>query len=195
MPKSAPKSSNININLLPKEGPEGTVNTGLHWLLTVGRFLIIFAEVAALVILFWAIILQTQKNNLEKSIRDKQTTIENERGFVTEFVQTQNRLNQIRQLKEAQFPTNLVLSEMLKLLPTEVKLTELKVDKDAANFNGTFQTTSGLQTLIDSFNASNKLVDLDISTLTTPSTQNPNFTFSAKVTIVPQAFEKDLEIQ
>ena len=193
MPKSAPKSSNININLLPKEGPEGAVNTSLHWLLTVGRFLIIFAEVAALVILFWAIILQTQKNNLEKSIRDKQTTIENERGFVTEFVQTQNRLNQIRQLKEAQFPTNLVLSEMLKLLPTEVKLTELKVDKDAANFNGTFQTTSGLQTLIDSFNASNKLVDLDISTLTTPSTQNPNFTFSAKVTIVPQAFEKDLE--
>ena len=188
---AAPKSTaDINIDLL--KSPESTNKGGevVHWLLNVGRYLIIITQIIALAIFILSIKLATDKNNLSDDIQRLTTQVAAEETFENEFRNTSKRFSEVKRLKLDHFENNKVVAEFLDLLPKGMVITSFSIggeqldgdhlDGDQMEFSGEFENTKQLQTLVVSFSKSNKIVGLDIQELNHPNQDNDNFTFTAR---------------
>ncbi len=175
MPKPAAASPSLNINLLPQETIEVEKNSLLRWVLTIGRYLVIFTEVVAIGTFVFSIYLSTQKNNLRDSISQSEQQVRafqscdttDKTAFCEDrFLRIQSQVNQISALRASQVQQNEVIAELFKLLPTNLKLKTLTIDGVNLSFSGTFPAEQQLQTLVDSFNKSEKITQLDLTSLT-----------------------------
>ncbi len=198
MAKAAPKSPDLNINLLPNEASSTTTGNAIHWILTVGRYLIIFTEIIALSTFLAGIYLSQQKNNLKDSIKSKQSQIEvfqtcdseDESAFCEDrFLNIQDQINSIASIKSNHFETNKVLTEFLTLLPQQMKLENLVIEGSDISFKGRLLTEQELQTLINSFNNSKKITALDIIELSKDISKDPYLRVSATALIIKEGFE------
>lgn len=197
MAKTAPNSPDININLLPTEGPSGTTGSAIHWVLTIGRYLIIITEVIALATFLLGIYLSKQKNDLKDSIKSGQKTIDsfqtcdpNDQGAFCEdrFISVQNQINSVASIKAAHFETNKVITEFLSLLPSQMKLDALSIVGNDITFSGKLLTEQDLQTLITTFNNSKRITALDITELSKDTTRDPYLKVSATALINKSGF-------
>jgi Tfp pilus assembly protein PilN len=175
MAKAAPKSTDLNIDLLPKSTASATSGEAVHWALTVGRYLVIFTEIVALGAFLIAIWLSKEKNDLKVSVKQKQAEIaqyqncdpsDTEKFCEDRFRKIQTQINQIVSLENSQDQNNKVMSELLTLLPVGIKLESLGIDKNQLDFSGSLPSETELQTLIKSINNSSKITTLDITSLT-----------------------------
>lgn len=175
MAKAAPKPKELNIDLLPKEGATTDSEGLLHWILTIGRYLIIFTEIVALSTFIYGILLSKEKNDLKSSITDQANQVKalqtcdknNPNAFCeSRFRQIQDQLNQIGQIRGSQVQDHLALNEFLKLLPVGISLDNFTLEKSNLTFSGVLPSESELQTMITNFNTSNKITNLDIGNLT-----------------------------
>jgi len=198
MANTAQKSPDLNINLLPSEEPSAKTGEAIHWILTVGRYLIILTEIIALSTFLLGIYLSQQKNNLKNSIKTSQNTIEkfqtcdpkNEDSFCEDrFLNIQGQINSINSIKSNHFETNKVLGEFLTLLPQQMKLENLVIEGSDISFKGKLLTEQELQTLINSFNSSRKITALDIIELSKDISKDPYLRVSATAIIVKGGFE------
>lgn len=195
MPKAAQKQSDLNIDLLPKESLTPSSNEAVHWVLTIGRYLIIFTEVIALSTFLIGIYLSKQKSDVRDSVKSLQNQISYyqncDKADLTAFCEDrfrkiQNQINTVASIRDSHSQSNLVIGEFLTLLPVGIKLTDFTLDKNSLTFSGTLPTEQELQTLITSFNASKKIIALDITTL---SKEASSFKFSATATVNLPSFK------
>lgn len=196
MAKAAPKSSDLNIDLLPKSTPSGTSGEAVHWALTVGRYLVIVTEIVALSAFLIAIWFSKTKNDLKNSVESKQAQIATYQTCdpqdLTQFCEdrfrtVQTQINQVVSLENSQIENNKVFSELLTLLPVGVKLESLGVEKNQLSLAGTLPSETELQTLIKSINSSSKITALDITSLTK---ENNVLKFTATALIERGSFEQ-----
>jgi hypothetical protein len=206
MAKAAPKPQELNINLIQKEQVTGTPSEIIHWVLTVGRYLVIATEIVALATFGLAIKFSADKNDLKQRIKLAQSEVETKaachsedpEGFCEDrFRNIQNRINKIKTVRNSQFYQNQVVTEFLDLLPNGFKLKTLEVDNEKIAFTGSFATSIQLQTLITSFSDSEKITDLDIEELVSPTNTDPNFNFKASAFLNSKDFSgpTSLEIE
>ena len=190
MARSARKGQEqeININLMPQQEVKGTLGTTINWILGVGRYLIITAQIIALVAFGLSLKLTIDRNNLTTSIKSSQSVIDSKSEFEQEFREVQGKLQNIKELRAKQFKNHLVIQEFNNLLPKGINLTNLNIDDNTLSFAGSFPTAAQLHTMINSFNSSTKIVALDITELNTPSEEEPKFTFNAEAAIVTSPF-------
>jgi hypothetical protein len=193
MPKPAPGPSGLNINLLPTDTIEVNSNSFLRWLLTIGRFVVILTEIVAVGTFLFSIYLSKEKNDLKTEIQDRESQAkvfqycdpQDPTAFCEErFLRVQSQIDQIATLRSTQVKQNKVVSELLSLLPSEVKLENLELDELKVTFTGTFPAEQQIQTLVESFSKSTKITELDITTLT----KEKDFKFTATAQINHQAF-------
>jgi len=198
MAKAAPTSQELNINLLQKEEAAPGGGEIVNWVLNVGRYLVIATEIVALLTFALGIKFAADKNDLKQKTRALQTQIdekstcrqEEPESFCEDrFRNIQNKINQIHSYREDQFRKSEVFKELLARLPIGVSITNLVVEDNVITFTGSFPTSVHLQTLITSFSASEKINDLDIQELSSPTTSDPNFTFKASAELNPSLFE------
>lgn len=175
MPKAAPKSPDLNIDLLPKSTPSSTSTEAVHWALTIGRYLVIVTEIVALGAFLIAIWFSKEKNDLKTLVKQKQAEINNfqdcdldkPKEFCEDrFRKIQKQINQVVALEKSQIENYPVLSELLALLPIGIKLESLGLERNQISLTGSLPSEVELQTLIQSINNSNKIIALDITTLT-----------------------------
>ncbi len=192
MVRSARKDQkkDININLMPQQEMEGALGQGVHWALTVGRYLIIITEIIALTAFGLSLKLTIDKNELNKRVEYTQDIIDSKQDFEKEFREVQNKLSSIKKIRLEHFDNHLLINEFNKLLPEGITLTTLDINQTELSFSGSFPTAAQLYTLINSFNNSDKLIALDISELKSPSTDDPEFTFTASAIVNTSAFAK-----
>ncbi len=190
MARSARKdqASEININLMPREELGGKLGSTIRWVLTVGRYLIIVTEILALVAFGLSLKLTIDKNSLNKKIKVAQSVVDSKADFEKEFREVQDKIVNIKNIRTKHFNNHLVIEELNKLLPQGITLTSLVLEETGFSFSGTFPTAAQLHTLINSFNRSEKIVDLEISELNSPSVKDPKFSFEAKAIINKAAF-------
>ncbi len=197
MAKAAPQSQELNINLLQKE--ESAVGGGeiVKWVLNVGRYLVIVTEIVALLTFALGIKFAADKNDLKQktlaaqSLVDQKATCskENLESFCEDrFRAIQNKINQIALFRQNQFRKSEVTKELLSRLPIGVSITNLIIENNTISFTGAFPTAVHLQTLITSFSSSEKINDLDIQELSSPTSTDPNFTFKATAVLDPKLF-------
>jgi len=196
MVKTAPKGvPDINIDLLKDSGPSNRAGEAVHWLLNVGRYLIIITEIIALAIFLLSIKLSVDKNNLKDDVSNLSGQVSAQESFENEFRNTSKRFSEVKRLGAVHFETNKVLSEFLKLLPKGMTLNSFKVGgeefgSEELEFSGEFSDPKQLQTLVLSFSKSNKLVGLNINELDHPNEDNPKFTFKATSLINKLGFDQ-----
>jgi Tfp pilus assembly protein PilN len=189
MAKAALKDTQeININLLPGAEPSGMLGTGIHWTLTIGRYLIILTEIVAISIFVLNVKLSTDKTGLKDDIQNLSGRVSSEASFEKEFRSTQQRIDEVKQEKDTQFSKSAVAAEFLKLLPEGMQIDSLEVKADEVAFSGSFSSPNQLQTLVSSFSSSKKILGLDIAELYSPSEKNPLYTFKAKAAVVEANF-------
>lgn len=196
MARAAQKSPELNIDLLPKDNLAGQ-GGAVHWVLTVGRYLIIVTEIIALATFVLGILLSKEKNDLKASIKSKSEQVAGQQNCnpsdetvfcEKNFRKVQTQLNQISLIRASHFPTNAVINEFLRLLPQGVELSDFSLDGSEVHFSGTFLTEKELQTLINSFNRSTKIVNLDIIELV----KEDDFKFTATADIDKATILKDI---
>jgi hypothetical protein len=193
MPKAAQEPPGLNIDLLPKEEIDVESNSFLHWLLTVGRYLVIFTEVVAIGTFLISIYFSKQKNDLRGNIHTTQAQIDrlqdcdqaDESAFCeSRFRLIQEQVNQVASIRSGHLQTNKVIDEFLKLLPTNVVLEGFIINGTEITFSGTFPAEQQLQTMVESFGNSDKITALDITDLT----KELGFAFTAQAQINEVAF-------
>lgn len=197
MPKAVQKSPELNINLLPKKDSASTKNVAVHWVLTIGRYLVITTEIIALSAFLLGIYLSKEKNDLKDSIKTKQSQVNtlqtcdpnNEEKFCENtFRKIQNQINLISSIRSNRFENNQVLSEFAQLLPIGLVIEKISSDSKTITFSGTFPDPQQLQTMINSFSSSQKINNLDITALS--KEKDGAFKFTASTTINRAAFGK-----
>ena len=190
MPGSARKkeAKGININLMPGAVSKSPLGSVVQWVLTVGRYLIIATEIIALATFALSFKLTLDKNNLQNRIVEAQVIVDSKAEFETTFREVQSKFSNIKVLQSKHFDNHLVTEEFTNLLPKGISLTSLSIDGDKLTFSGAFPTAAQLHTLINSFNKSDKIVDLNISELSSPSEKDPNFAITASATVNAGAF-------
>lgn len=190
MPKAALKSPDLNIDLLPNESPSTSTTNAVHWVLTVGRYLIIVTEVIALGTFLFGVFLSAEKNDLKTRIKVKQFQVDSYQNcdknkpddFCEDrFRKIQNQINQVASIRSSRFEQNKVLAEFAHLLPLGLTLDSLTSDGKTITFSGNFPDPQQLQTMINSFNTSGKISNLDITALSKEADGRYKFTASTSI--------------
>src|SRR3972149_10165087 len=131
MAKSAPKqTSDINIDLLKTPESKGRSGEAAHWLLNVGRYLIIITEIVALAIFILSIKLSVDKNNLKEEISNLSGQVSARETFENEFRNTSKRFDEVKKLLGDHFESNKILAEFLSLLPKGMTLNSFRLGGD-----------------------------------------------------------------
>lgn len=176
---------NLDINLIPSGDNQGNVTILVHWLLSIGRYLIIATEVVALVIFALSVKFTIDKNDLKEAIENKKAVIDNLSADEDLFRNYQAKVDKISSLLNTHSNTYSFYSDLLTLLPAEASFDEIKLEGKKLILSGSLPNPLSLQTLISSLNNSHKFDELDITNLSVPTAQQPYYLFTASATLKP----------
>lgn len=184
MAKPAPAPlENLNINLISSDQGRGSVVAIIHWLLTVGRYLIITTEVVALIIFGLSVKFTIDKNDLKEKISNQKEELDSLAIDENLFRNYQAKLKNISTLQTTHSNTSSFYTSLVSLLPGDAVLDEINLGSNKVVLSGSLPNPSALQNLISSLNSSEKFSDLDITDLTIPTAQQPYYTFTAVATL------------
>lgn len=154
------------IELLPREEWEETsFGKFLKWLLTVGRYIVIFTELVVILAFLSRFKLDRDLTDLYKQIENKQAIIQNSTDFETDFRFLQKRLSTIEGLRKEQRQSQALLEEIARLTPIDVSFSDLTITGNQAHFTAEALSEAGLATFINNLKASPDFTNLTINTL------------------------------
>lgn len=160
---AAPKSE---IEFLPKEDWEKTsFGKFLTWLLTVGRYIVIFTELIVILAFLSRFKLDRDLTDLYKQIEQKQAVIQSYADFESEFRFLQKQLTTVQSLRKEQLQTKQLLGEIAALTPIDVYFSDLSINGNKASFTANALSEAGLATLINNLKKSPRFSNLEISSL------------------------------
>jgi Tfp pilus assembly protein PilN len=160
---AAPKSK---IELLPQEDWEKTsFGRFLKWLLTVGRYIVIFTELIVILAFLSRFKLDRDLTDLYDQIEQKQAIIQSSADFQADFRYLQKRLATIKGLRNEQLLTMRLLEEISALTPIDVSFSDLRIQGRRASFTAEALSEAGLATFINNMKKSPRFSELSIDSL------------------------------
>lgn len=153
----------ININLVPQDPFfESILGKTLRWALSIGRYIVIFTELLVILSFVARFTLDRQLTNLNDAIHQKEVVI-NSYGDLEENVRlTQAKIDQYQQIKQQSNPVE-IFPELTRLTPTSIRLDSLTIRSDKITLSGEALTQTALNILINNFQLSSKLSNLNVS--------------------------------
>jgi len=173
---AAPKSK---IEFLPREDWEKTsFGRFLKWLLTVGRYIVIFTELVVILAFLSRFKLDRDLTDLYKQIENKQAIIQSYADFETDFRFLQTQLSTIQGLRQDQLQTKQLMEEIAALTPIDVYFSDLSVTGDKASFTANALSEAGLATFINNLKRSARFSNLEIGSLAFGTGEGIGITFT-----------------
>lgn len=135
------------INLLPEEQiQQEPVFKFLRWVLTTGRYIVIFTEAAVLVVFLARFKLDSDIIDLKQEITAKAQVLQQAESFEEEFLSTRARLQEVSDLVVGLEPRAPLSATIETTIPKDVTLTEfsqsseqVKISGETANYSGVTQ--------------------------------------------------------
>lgn len=175
-----------SIELLPREDWEKTTfGKLLKWLLTAGRYIVIFTELVVILLLLFRFKLDRDFENLNKQINNKQAEIIALTEFEEKFRFLQTQLSAIEELQKKQIKTDQVLTELVSLIPIDVYLSNLDVKEKKVSFAATALSEAGLATLLKNLQTSSRFDNLVLSQVSSETEKEIGIQFQLKSDLVP----------
>ncbi|HUV42767.1 MAG TPA: PilN domain-containing protein [Patescibacteria group bacterium] len=172
-------ASKSKIEFLPQEDWEKTpFGKFLKWLLTVGRYIVVFTELIVILAFISRFKLDRDLTDLYQLIEQKQAIIQASVDFETDFRFLQKQLTSIQGLRKEQLKTNQLLKEISDLTPIDVSFSNLTITGDKVEFKATALSEAGLATFIYNLKKSPSFTNLNIDSLSLGSEQGVGISFS-----------------
>jgi Tfp pilus assembly protein PilN len=177
------KPANININLLPKD-PFLTSTAGrfLQWVLTVGRYLVVFTELIVIISFGSRFTLDRRVTDLNTGILQRSTIIASYGDLEGKIREIQKKTESYVQVEQKQSLAD-AFPALSEITPRDVTLINLTIQPGAVSFSGRTNSTTSLNLLINNLVLSNKFADVSVERLTSGTAQDPGFTFKINATV------------
>ncbi len=158
------------ISLLPEENAvEIVAGKFVKWILSVGRYIVIFTElivIGAFLSRFW---LDRKNSDLSERIRQQKAILTSTQTFEREFRDFQKRLNKISEGTEEKYLPVEALDVVAASLPTDVLLTDFRYSKEKEGIKASLKaqifSEAGLAEFIDRLIANPSISTVQIGTI------------------------------
>lgn len=163
------KAKRININLLPEDPFFQTlIGRTLQWILSIGRYLVIFTELVVIISFATRFTLDKKITDLNRSILQKVTVIESYGDLENKFIKTQGRLDQYAELTKQQNLTE-TFALLSKITPQEVSVEKLSITKDKVTVSGQSASQQTFNQLINNLQLSPHFSNITVNKVTASS--------------------------
>lgn len=136
---------NKGINLVPDDRKTRT-NWGFFfdWLLSIGRYIIIFTELAVIIAFVIRFKIDFDLNKLYENIEIKKETVSRQAEFEKEFRTLQEKLLTIQEISKSRFTPQLAIQELEQITPKTVSLTSFSFAGNDVSIEGRAYSSTGL---------------------------------------------------
>lgn len=127
-----------SINLLePVYAPHDSFTLAYDWLVTIGKYLLIFVELIVLGVFFSRFILDRQKGNLDEEIEKQITLLRTEPWVSNNIVYSryQKLLADVKNVKNGQKINSSVVSEIVSGIPITLTLNSFSLNENRVNMS------------------------------------------------------------
>lgn len=174
--------TDITINLLPEDPFFQTIlGRTLRWVLSIGRYLVIFTELIVIVSFASRFTLDRRITDLNRSIVQKMSVIESYGDLEQRFTKVQTKIDQYAELAKGQNLTN-IFAQLSTITPQEVSVEKLTISQDKIIVSGQSLTQEGFNSLINNLQLSKDFTEISVGKITVNTEKSGyNFQFTAKI--------------
>lgn len=173
------------IELLPREDWEKTTfGKLLKWLLTIGRYIVIFTELVVILLLLSRFKFDRDLENINKQINDKQAKIQALAEFEEKFRFLQTQISTIEDLQKKQVKTDQILTELTLMIPVDVYLSNLNIREKKVSLTATALSEAGLATFLKNLQTSNRFDNLVLTQVSSETEKEIGIQFQLKSDLV-----------
>jgi len=148
------KTKKISINLLPEDPFFQTlVGRTLRWILSIGRYLVVFTELVVIVSFATRFTLDRKITDLNRSILQKVAIIESYGDLEEKFTQAQEKTNQYAELTKQQNLTE-TFALLSDITPSEVSVEKLSITQDKVIVSGESTSQEAFNSLVNNLQLS-----------------------------------------
>lgn len=170
------------LNLLPKEPWEkGVVGQLFKWVVSVGRYVVIFTELIVISAFLYRFGLDLKLSNLRESVKQKQKMILGFGDLETNFRLVQTKLNTIADIT-GRARAETVLSLLSQMTPTDAVYTTISIDNRAVFLEGKVLSQVGLATLLNQAQAQTQFSDVVLENVQSATDKSPAIEFRMVLT-------------
>lgn len=187
MPRSALKE--LSINLIPSKGSTKSVSF-LSQAISLTRFGLTSLEILLILAFFFQLKLLLDFNTSFHKIKDNLNEISSSQKLEEGVNDIASRLKFLKKLNSQPSPQGSILENLGQILPNDLTLISLKIEKDKLNLTLNMLEIDVLQKLESLVNTRKDLKNFTINQITIPSKNSPFYSVSASVEIVPQEVVK-----
>lgn len=121
----------------------------MNWALTIGRLIIIVTEVVAIMVFIYRFSLDEKLVELHSSIKQKQNMISVLRNDENKYRDLQDRIALAATFSAKGARVNQTIADIVSLIPSQVRINELILNKDRINIAVNVTSVSSLANFID----------------------------------------------
>ena len=150
---------------LAKDKEISSFDKFIDWTLTIGRLVVIITEVIAIGAFIYRFSLDEKLVNLHSEIKKRQITISSLRNDENKFRNLQDRIALASSFSEKGIKTSQNITNFAKLIPEQVKINNLSLNKNQVNTDVDVASISLLSDLISSLKNSNAIKSISIDNI------------------------------
>ena len=171
-----------DLNLLPKEiWEKGIVGQLLAWVLSVGRYVVVFTELVVISAFLYRFGLDRVLTDLRGSLKDKQAIITGFGDLENSFRLTQAQLTKIKAVSGAPRIFN-SLDILSQIIPSDAVFTNVSINQEEVMIEGRVASQIGLATLLNQAQAQPDFSDVILENVKSSSDQSGNIEFQLILT-------------
>jgi hypothetical protein len=163
---------------LAKDKEISSFDKFIDWTLMIGHLIVIITEVVAIGAFIYRFSLDEKLVNLHSEIRKRQATISSMKNDENKFRNLQDRITLASSFSEKGIKTSENIINFAKLIPEQVKINNLSLNKDQANTDVDVASVLLLSDFISSLKNSNVIKSISIDNIE----NNPSVGLSVAVT-------------
>ncbi|MDP4031064.1 MAG: PilN domain-containing protein [Candidatus Beckwithbacteria bacterium] len=172
----------LELNLLPKEVWEkGTFGQLLTWVLSVGRYIVVFTELVVISAFLYRFGLDRNLTDLRQSLKDKQEIIMSFGDLEDSFRLTQTKLTTIKSVAD-QPRVLTALDSLSQMIPIDAILTNITINPEAVVIEGQVSSQVGLATLLNQAQTTDQFSDVALDNVQSASDKSGNIEFRMTLT-------------
>jgi len=173
----------FDLNLLPKEPWEkGALGQLLTWVLSVGRYVVIFTELIVISAFLYRFGLDRTLTDLRASIKDKQTVVTDFGDLESSFRLVQKKLTTIKTVSDQPVVLN-TLETLNRMTPTDAVFISTTINDKTVVIEGTVASQAGLATLLNQAQSQAEFSDVILENVKSSKDQSGNIEFRLTLTL------------
>lgn len=159
MPNNLPSINLVKNKQIP------LIDKFMNWALTIGRLIVIITEVVAVIAFVYRFSLDERLVDLHSAIKQKQNIISVLKNDENKYRNLQDRIAIAATFSAKGTKTNQTIADIVNLIPNQVRINDLILNKDRVNIDVDVVSVSSLANFIDSLKSYQGIKSINIDNI------------------------------